>query len=52
MYLYIEMGDKKLRAYFSSNIEAMDVFNKLTNALIDGNDGSSFRIGLEVSGNE
>lgn len=44
--LIIKCGDKSLVASFDNNIDALEVFDRLFNALIDG--GEDFEVGLEV----
>ena len=37
-----------LRAFFESQTEAMDVYKRLFDALLDADEGSGFELGLEV----
>ena len=48
----ITVGCKTLTAVFDSNLEAMEVYTKLFDALLCGEDTNGFELSLEVEGNE
>lgn len=47
--LKIRSGGQVLEAAFHSNIEAIEVYAKLWDALLDGNNPGGFEISLEVN---
>ena len=50
--LKIKVGEAILAARFHSNLDAIEVYTKLFDALLDGDDGHGFELSLEVEGNE
>lgn len=48
--MIIKVGQERLKAVFESNIDAMEVYTKLFDALLGGDDGNGFEISLLVEG--
>lgn len=48
--LIIRVGDADLKARFRSNVDAMETYVKLFDALLDGDDGHGFELALQVEG--